>query len=764
MLTRLTLAFFLAALAQSQTLFIGRLLDASHTPPTPLPDNTKVTLLGTGQEALTKGGVFQLALPKTFIPGTEIQLEVKAGNLRIYLPPDGVLNVPAQTSKPFEIKLLPAGSKLFLEPAVIEGLLAQASKPAPQAPAKKNDEPPLQRFLKDWATKYGFGYEQVQKEVQSWGDQIRANPEKSTLRQQALAAFEAKNFGKSAELFRESAHEVSAELDSDDAEAKAAEERRRTHLRQFLDDEIRAAESLTNALKFSAAVDELTTATKRASREKYPSWWAEMQERVGLALTDAGEKGEGGGSVVSLSKAVDAYQSALQVYQRDSLPQNWAGTQMNLGNAYIRLGERQSGVEGMKSLQAGVKAYEQALTVYTKDALPQDWALAQMNLGLAYMVLGVRRSGEEGMKSLQASLMAYQQALTVYTKDALPQDWARTQMNLGVAYLRLGERQSGEEGMKSLQASVKAYEQALTVYTKDALPQDWARTQMDLGVAYMDLGERQSGEEGMKSLQASVKAYEQALTVYTKDALPQDWARTQMNLGNAHIDLGERQSGEEATNALLAAITAYQSALTVFSKDFARDYWANIQNGLAKAYYNLQRWQEAAAAEEAALSLYPQWSEALARATTIYHEHLFQFDRAFELNTRRVSLGEGQDAFIESHLTTARFSDCASQASDRLTQTTDPREKLSLTAVRLACLSAMPGPADARITTAPSDIFTQIHNLQKIGWTFSGTKHFLAQHPAFAAHSSDWVHLFEALEEGDEAKARAALLALGFHE
>ena len=389
MLLRLTLAFLCAALAQSQTVFIGRLLDASRTPPTPLPANTKVTLLATGQEVLTNPtGVFQLALPKTFIPGTEIQLEVKAGNLRIYLPPGGVLNVPAQTAKPFEIKLLPAGSKIFLDPAVIEGLLAQASKPSPQAPrpdpSKKNDEPPLQRFIKDWAIKYGLSYDQVQKEVQTWGDQIRANPGKSTLRQQALAAFEAKNFDASAKLFRESAHEVGSELDSLDAESKALEEKKRTAVRQFLDNEIRAAESLTNALKFSAAVDELTTATQRASRDKYPSWWAEMQERVGLALAHAGDNGEGGGSVVSLSNAVDRFQIALQVYQRDVLPQAWARTQMDLGNAHIRLGERQSGEEGMKSLQAGVQAYEQALTVNTKDALPQAWARTEMNLGTAF--------------------------------------------------------------------------------------------------------------------------------------------------------------------------------------------------------------------------------------------------------------------------------------------------------------------------------------------------------------------------------------------
>jgi hypothetical protein len=146
------------------------------------------------------------------------------------------------------------------------------------------------------------------------------------------------------------------------------------------------------------------------------------------------------------------------------------------------------------------------------------------------------------------------------------------------------------------------------------------------------------------------------------------------------------------------------------------------------------------------------------------NEHLFQFDRAFELNSRRASLGQNQDDFIESHLTTARFSDCASKASDRLSQIADPSLKLALTAIRLACISAAPGLADARTSSAASDIFPQLRDLQKSNWSFAGAKHFISQSPAFAPRSSDWIHLFEALEEGDEPKARSALLALGFHD
>ena len=37
----------------------------------------------------------------------------------------------------------------------------------------------------------------------------------------------------------------------------------------------------------------------------------------------------------------------------------------------------------------------------------------------------------------------------------------------------------------------------------------------------------------------------------------------------------------------------------------------------------------------------------------------------------------------------------------------------------------------------------------------------MSQHPAFGGKAADWVRLFEALEQGDEAKARAALSALG---
>jgi hypothetical protein len=58
----------------------------------------------------------------------------------------------------------------------------------------------------------------------------------------------------------------------------------------------------------------------------------------------------------------------------------------------------------------------------------------------------------------------------------------------------------------------------------------------------------------------------------------------------------------------------------------------------------------------------------------------------------------------------------------------------------------------------------ELVGLEKVGWTFSGTEHFISGHPAFAAKAADWVRLFESLEQGDEKKALAALTALGVSE
>jgi len=102
------LMFCLCAGAASQSpLLVGRLVDVSGRPPAPV-DGAIVTVLDTGQEAVTKdGGRFQFSLPPAKAAGFEVQIEVKAGKLRIYLPRNGMLTVPAPGARPVEVQLLP---------------------------------------------------------------------------------------------------------------------------------------------------------------------------------------------------------------------------------------------------------------------------------------------------------------------------------------------------------------------------------------------------------------------------------------------------------------------------------------------------------------------------------------------------------------------------------------------------------------------------------------------------------------------------------
>jgi hypothetical protein len=93
------------------------------------------------------------------------------------------------------------------------------------------------------------------------------------------------------------------------------------------------------------------------------------------------------------------------------------------------------------------------------------------------------------------------------------------------------------------------------------------------------------------------------------------------------------------------------------------------------------------------------------------------------------------------------------------TKTSEKGQRLLLTALRFACLAANQKAEDAR--AVGGELAKDISGLKKVRWSFRGVEHFMSQHPAFAAKGTDWVRLFEALEQGDEEKARASLVALG---
>ena len=396
----------------------------------------------------------------------------------------------------------------------------------------------------------------------------------------------------------------------------------------------------------------------------------------------------------------------------------WLDTVLRLADARKAEGASGKASESAALLAQSIKDYRELLKERSAQAERQDWARAQTNLGLALSDQGERSSGSEATSLFAQAVEAYRAALGVYTKADLPQGWAMTQNNLGIALSDQGKRSSGAQATKLLAQAVEAYRAALEVYTKADLPQDWARTQNNLGIALKDQGTRSSGAEATKLLAQSVEAYRAVLEVYTKADLPQDWAMTQSNLGIALRVQGERSSGAEATELLSAAASAFESVLEV----------SPTSQSIIKALSHID------------------------------HEELFRFDRALELDEQAFkidpSTGNRMD-LVEASLTAAHFSQCVEQA----VAIDDPVLSTSKIPVRdtikLACQWGAGQKAAAQQTATA--LLPQAAGLHSSGWSFAGTRHFLASSPAFEPGRASWIALFESLEKGDGAAMAAAL-------
>ena len=510
------------------------------------------------------------------------------------------------------------------------------------------------------------------------------------------------------------------------------------------------------------AVSAYREALKVYTREQSPQGWAKTQNNLGEVLRKQGERSGGEESVRLLGEAVTALRQALMVRTREQSPQDWAMTQNNLGNALTRQGERSGGEESVRLLGEAVTAYREALKVRTREQSSQGWAMTQNNLGTVLMRQGERASGEEGLRLLGEAVTALRQALMVRTREQSPQDWAITQNNLGNALTRQGERSGGEESLRLLGEAVTAYRESIKVRTREQLPQDWAMTQNNLGSALLSQGERASGEEGMRLLGEAVAAYRDALRVFTREQSPQDWAATQNNLGTVLMRQGERSGGEVGVRLLGEAVTALRQALMVRTREQSSQDWAISQNNLGKAYFLLRNWKDAAVCFENVLTLYPSYEQGYQSLTSIYHERLFEYAKAFELHQQWLSRFPQDTSvlpdFAETHFTTGRFPEFSRRIKPLLT---DPElsagAKIALQMIDVANLLALDNAdqVPAALIALNKTVSGQKADF-RITWSFNGTLNFINRQGRFVSYRS-WLNQFfsTAREENRDAILKA---------
>ena len=474
-------------LAQGQILKGQVLLVGDHDETKPAV-GVDVILKQTGDTVTTvAGGLFRLYLPDRFKAGEEITLLVTKPDWRIQYPLDGEIHIPADRDKDhIEIRLLPLGSKKFWSADRIEKFIQDTAEKAKQQVTRegRSEDIDFSRYIKEWATQYGFSAQQAKTEIDQWIAEVQQKQD--NLYKLGLAAYAEKNFGKASELFTLSAKTKAKQLEVLDQERERLTE-------ETIRDFRLAGDAEYNNYRFDKALSAYQQALGYVSKKQRPQLWAALTDRVASAHLQIGIRTQGPAVHEHLSAAVTAHNNVLQIHTRTQLPQDWARTQHNLGATLQEQGIRTGGEASQRLLSEAVAAYRNALQVRTREQLPQDWAITQNSLGNALQVQGIRTGGEASQRLLGQAVAAYRNALQVHTRTQLIQEWARTQSNLGVALKEQGIRTGGEVGQRLLSEAVAAFRNALQVYTRAELPQDWARTQNNLGLALQEQGIRTGG-------------------------------------------------------------------------------------------------------------------------------------------------------------------------------------------------------------------------------------------------------------------------------
>ena len=91
--------------------------------------------------------------------------------LKIQYPLDGEARIPADLKKELvKITLLPIGSKLFWTHDRIEKFVEGLAEKSKQqiTPEGKPEDIDFSRYIKDWATQYGFSAEEALAEINKW--------------------------------------------------------------------------------------------------------------------------------------------------------------------------------------------------------------------------------------------------------------------------------------------------------------------------------------------------------------------------------------------------------------------------------------------------------------------------------------------------------------------------------------------------------------------------------------------------------------------
>jgi tetratricopeptide (TPR) repeat protein len=119
------------------------------------------------------------------------------------------------------------------------------------------------------------------------------------------------------------------------------------------------------------------------TRDTTPTEWASSHLNLGaLYLSVAEEETEETIIKNYISTARDHLSAASVIYTRDKFPWYWATVQNTLGNLHLTAASHGSAEEKQEQCHIALQFYESALTVRHREHFPLDWAHTNWNMGM----------------------------------------------------------------------------------------------------------------------------------------------------------------------------------------------------------------------------------------------------------------------------------------------------------------------------------------------------------------------------------------------
>ncbi len=264
-------------------------------------------------------GRFWLILPPELKPGDALMIDAEKEGYRLWQPsqpPSTSARVPSDLDKGLvEIQLLPIGSKRFLSPPAIEALISSMMARAREQIGREAHpaEIRLDRYLREWATRYGFAVKEVKAAVDGWAVKVKNNRQ-STPAQKSQAAFVRHELADAARFSHAAVAAAGAETTSFEKEEQALAAKKRAHgdtMRELLKKE---ADADFVSLQFEPALEVYRRLLSLVDRKDDPARFATASIDVARAEQQLAAGQTGASAPAHLTRAADACNEALEVY------------------------------------------------------------------------------------------------------------------------------------------------------------------------------------------------------------------------------------------------------------------------------------------------------------------------------------------------------------------------------------------------------------------------------------------------------------------